>query len=135
MNAFVNLKQIHEQKMSESVLLEWPEILERQQALETPVWVEEWLAAVHLSTRLEAEDIVGETWLEIAARQQALDTPTWQTEWLDWSDNRPVSTSLTKRVSEATPVHTVCNFYSAKNPVKDRSSTTRPNKQLASMAA
>jgi hypothetical protein len=83
MNAIVNLKQIHDQTMSESVLPEWPEILERQQALETPVWVAEWLAAAHVSTRLETEDTVVETWLEIAARQQPLDTPTWQTEWLD----------------------------------------------------
>jgi len=131
MNAIVNLKQAYEQKMSESVLPEWPEILERQQALETPVWVEEWLAAAHVSTRLEAENTEVETWLEIAARQHPLDTPIWQTQWLDWSDNRVVA----KPVSEAAPVHTVCNFYSAKNPAKDRSSTTRPTKQLAGIAA
>jgi hypothetical protein len=131
MNAIVNLKQIHEQTMSDSVLPEWSEILERQQALETPVWVEEWLAAAHVSTRLAAETTEVETWLEIAARQQPLDTPIWQTEWLDWSDNR----SVVKPASAAKPVHTVCTFYSAKNPVKDRSSTTRPNKQLAGMAA
>lgn len=131
MNAIVNLKQIHEQTMNESVLPEWPEILERQQALETPVWVTEWLAAAHLSTRLEAEDTVVETWLEIAERQQPIDAPVWQTEWLDWSDNR----ALAKPVSEATTAHMVCNFYTAKNPVKDRSSTTRPTKQFAGMAA
>lgn len=131
MNAIVNLKQIHEQKMSDSVLLEWPDILERQQALETPVWVEEWLVASHVSARLEADNTEVETWLEIAARQQPLDTPIWEAEWLDWSDNQ----SAAKPVSEATLVHRVCNFYSAKNPVKASSGTTRSSKQLAGIAA
>jgi len=134
MNAFVSLKQVQVRDMLESVLPEWPEILERQAALETPVWIEEWLDAAHSQMAQQPESPL-ETWLEIAERQQPLDTPVWQTEWLDWADNRPASLSVAKSASEDSQIHTVCSFYSTKHPVKDRTGTARPTKQRAGIAA
>ena len=125
MNTISSLKQVQVRDMLDSA---WPEILERQAALETPVWIEEWLGAAHVQMQQELPASPVETWLEIAARQQLLDTPVWQTEWLNWADNRPVSSSA----ADSGPTHTVCSFYSAKHPVivvKDRSDTKRHNAQ------
>ena len=132
MNAIVSLKQVQVRDMLDSA---WPEILERQAALETPVWIEEWLDAAHIQMQQELPASPVETWLEIAERQQPLDTPVWQTEWLAWADNLPVSSSAAQNAADSNSTHTVCNFYSAKHPVKDRTGAPRLNQQLAGIAA
>jgi hypothetical protein len=132
MNAIVSLKQVQVRDMLDSA---WPEILERQAALETPVWIEEWLDAGHIQMQQELPACPMETWLEIAERQQPLDTPVWQTQWLDWADNIPVALSETQNAADSNSAHTVCNFYSVKHPVKDRSGATRHKQQLAGIAA
>lgn len=132
MNAIVSLKQVQMRDMLDSA---WPEILERQAALETPAWIEEWLDTGHIQMQQELPASPVETWLEIAERQQPLDTPVWQTQWLDWADNRPVSSSAAQNAADSSPTHTVCNFYSAKHPVKDRSGAARHKQQLAGIAA
>jgi len=111
MNAFVNLKPFHTPPVTESVWLEWPEILERQQALDTPAWMADWLEAAHQPMGGVLADTSADTWLEIAEGQQPIDTPSWQTEWLDWMDNR----SPAKPVAKATAAHTVCPFNIARN--------------------
>jgi len=132
MNAIVSLKQVQVRDMLDSA---WPEILERQAALETPAWIEEWLDAGHIQMQQELPASPVETWVEIAERQKPLDTPVWQTQWLDWADNIPVALSETQNAAESSPTHTVCSFYSAKHTGKDRSGATRHKQQLAGIAA
>ena len=137
MNAFVNLKPVLAPHMLESALPDWAEVLTRQQALQTHVWVDEWLAAVPQSTSAHADHSLAATGLEIAAHQQPVDTPVWQGEWLDWADNRTVAPTLAQRAAEAAMTHTVCPFVQAKTqPLADeRNSAARRRKPLADIAA
>jgi hypothetical protein len=135
MSAIGSLKQVQVRDTLDSALPEWPEILERQAALETPVWIEEWLDAGHIQMQQELPESLVETWLEIAERQQPLEPPVWPTEWLDWADNRSASPAAAQNAADSSAAHTVCNFYSAKHPVKDRTGAPRLKQQLAGIAA
>lgn len=106
MNAFVNLKPMLTPAVAEHAWLEWPEILERQQALDTPTWMADWLEAAHQPLGVSADDSEVDSWPETTNSQEPIHTPNWQAEWLDWMD----SGSAAKPVTQATAAHTVCPF-------------------------
>jgi len=137
MNAFVNLKPVLDTNTLDSALPDWPDVLAGQQALQTHVWVDEWLAAVPHPTVAHADHSLAATGLEIAAHQQPVDTPVWQGEWLDWADNRTVAPTLAQRAAEAAMTHTVCPFVQAKTQplANERNSAARRRKPLADIAA
>lgn len=104
MNDVLSMARSNERESNQFVMPEWPEILERQQALETPVWVEEWLDAgkTPISLKREVDDI--DTWPEVFMTQQTAEAPTWQAQWLDWIDSRPLPPTLARHESEPQPV-------------------------------
>jgi hypothetical protein len=137
MNALYSLKQVQMRGMLEAELPEWPEILERQAALETPVWVNEWLDAGHIQMAQQMPETPLETWLDMAARQQPIETLTWQTEWLDWIDSSPVLPVLSKDAAKRPTLHRVHPFNRAKNPapmVPSRASAAPLRRQRAASA-
>ncbi len=97
MNELLDLKQAIDRNTNVLAMPEWSEVFERQQALETPVWVEEWLNQGPDPISLKMEDGTVDTWLNIAMRQQPVEAPAWETEWIDWAQSRPLSPSLVKK--------------------------------------
>ncbi|MDR3371062.1 hypothetical protein [Rhodoferax sp.] len=106
MNDFLCLARSNERESNQYVIPEWPEILERQQALETPVWVDEWLKAWPGPISLKQEEDDVDIWPDVFMNQQPAEAPAWQVQWLDWIDSRPLPSSLLKNEPEHLPVVT-----------------------------
>jgi hypothetical protein len=137
MNAFVNLKPVLDTNTLDSALPDWPDVLARQQALQTHVWVDEWLAAVPHPTVAHADHSLAATGLAIAAHQQPVDTPVWQTEWLEWADSRVAVPTQSKSAVETATTHTVFPFVHAQSlPMPHgHKNAVRPQPQLVNIAA
>lgn len=132
MNAFLSLKQVQERNINGGFVPDWPDILQRQQALDSPVWVEEWLEAGPQPMSLETEELAVETWLEMAERQQPIDAPAWLAQWLDWSEIRARPLSLVKNEPQSlsAPIdRRVCQIKRQGLVVAGRSSAAGSNQQ------